>query len=40
MIKQEGTEILQAYYEDDDNWNGGTYYLGIDFEKNINYTMG
>lgn len=28
-----GTEILQAYYEDYDNWNGGTYYLGIDFEK-------
>lgn len=28
-----GTGILQAYYEDYDNWNGGTYYLGIDFEK-------
>lgn len=28
-----GTEILKAYYEDYDNWNGGTYYLGIDFEK-------
>ena len=28
-----GTEILQAYYEEYDNWNGGTYYLGIDFEK-------
>lgn len=28
-----GTEILQAYYEEYDNWNGGTYYLGVDFEK-------
>lgn len=28
-----GTEVLQAYYEDYDNWNGGTYNLGIDFEK-------
>lgn len=28
-----GTGILQTYYEDYDNWNGGTYYLGIDFEK-------
>ena len=28
-----GTGILQAYYEDYDNWNGGTYYLGIDIEK-------
>lgn len=28
-----GTEILRAYYEEYDNWNGGTYYLGIDFEK-------
>ena len=28
-----GTGILKAYYEDYDNWNGGIYYLGIDFEK-------
>ena len=28
-----GIGILQAYYEDYDNWNGRTYYLGIDFEK-------
>ena len=28
-----GMGILQPYYEDYDNWNGGTYYLGIDFEK-------
>ena len=28
-----GTEILQAYYEEYDNWNDGTYYLGVDFEK-------
>ena len=27
-----GTGILKAYYEDYDNWNGGIYYLGIDFE--------
>ena len=35
-----GTEILQAYYEDYDNWNGGTYYLGIDFEKEYNLYYG
>ena len=28
-----GTEILQSQYEYYDNWNGGTFYLGIDFEK-------
>lgn len=34
-----GTGILQTYYEDYDNWNGGTYYLGIDFEKRIQITL-
>lgn len=28
-----GTGILQEYYEYYDNWNRGTYYLSIDFEK-------
>lgn len=28
-----GTEILQSQNEYYDNWNGGTFYLGIDFEK-------
>lgn len=28
-----GTGILQEYYEYNDNWNRGTYYLSIDFEK-------
>lgn len=28
-----GTGILQECCEDYDNWNGGTYYLSIDFEK-------
>lgn len=28
-----GTEILQAYCEEYDNWNGGTYYLRIDYGK-------
>lgn len=37
-----GTGILKAYYEDYDNWNGGTYYLGIDFEKEykLHYGIG
>ena len=35
-----GTGILQAYYEDYDNWNGGTYYQGQILKKNIDYTMG
>lgn len=37
-----GMEILQPYYEDYDNWNGGTYYLGIDFEKEyrLHYGIG
>ena len=29
----QGTGILQEYYEYYDNWNRGTYYLSIDFEK-------
>ena len=28
-----GMEILQANYEGYGNWNGGTYYLDINFEK-------
>lgn len=28
-----GTGILRSCYEDYNNWDGGYYYLGIDFEK-------
>lgn len=33
MDELPGMGILQAYYEEYDNWDGGYYYLSIDFEK-------
>ena len=31
-----GTKILRSHYECSDNWNGGSYHLNIDFEKEYN----
>ncbi len=35
-----GTKILRSHYECSDNWNGGSYHLNIDFEKEYNLYYG